>query len=367
MIKITTPLMPPSGVFEAYCAEIIDSQQLTNGGPFHIRYEQALASYLSAEHLSLVANGTLALTLALEMAIKHPGEVITTPYSFVATAAAIRQAGCIPVFVDIDPVSKNLSPELVAEAITPQTVAIMPVHVHGVPCDVDAFSEISAASGIPVIYDAAHAFGVSLRGESLLSFGALSVLSLHATKVASSVEGGAIICKLEEEKNQLDNLHNFGIEQDGQVRRFGCNAKMSELHAAFGLAVLPLVNRAIDHRKKLALTYMEMLAGVQGLSTTVMKNFDEWNGSYMPLYVDPAVYGCTSDDLQGILFSAGVSSRKYFAPLINELDAYSEYGNSASYPNARKASSQVLCLPLHHELSGENIERICHTILKKSN
>ena len=363
-ITVTSPLLPDLGEFNALLQEIWDCKWITNNGSFHKRLEAALCSYLKVPYVSLFTNGTLPLLTALQ-ALRVTGEVITTPYSFVATTHSIWWNGCKPVFVDIDLKTGNIDPDKIEAAITPRTSAIMPVHVYGKPCDTKRIQEIAEKYGLKVIYDAAHAFGVEVDGESVLNAGDLSTLSFHATKVFNTVEGGAMIMHDAETKKRIDYLKNFGFAGETEVVGPGINSKMDELRSAYGLLNLKQVDQAIELRHRVAIRYREALRGVEGISF-----FDDMPGvrhnySYFPIFVDAEKYGMTRDELYFKMREKDVFGRRYFYPLISDFSTYSglESARPENLPNARKMADEVICLPMHHALSEEDLERVLGCIL----
>ena len=363
-ITVTSPLLPDLGEFNALLQEIWDCKWITNNGSFHKRLEAALCSYLKVPYVSLFTNGTLPLLTALQ-ALRVTGEVLTTPYSFVATTHSIWWNGCKPVFVDIDLKTGNIDPDKIEAAITPRTSAIMPVHVYGKPCDTKRIQEIAEKYGLKVIYDAAHAFGVEVDGESVLNAGDLSTLSFHATKVFNTVEGGAMIMHDAETKRRIDYLKNFGFAGETEVVGPGINSKMDELRSAYGLLNLKQVDQAIELRHRVAIRYREVLRGVEGISF-----FDDMPGvrhnySYFPIFVDAEKYGMTRDELYFKMREKDVFGRRYFYPLISDFSTYSglESARPENLPNARKMADEVICLPMHHALSEEDLERVLGCIL----
>lgn len=359
-IFITQPAMPPLEEFTGMLKQIWDNKILTNGGPFHVRFEQEIADYLGVKYISLFSNGTLALITALQ-ALKVSGEVITTPFSFVATTHAIWWNGIRPVFADIEPERCNMDPERIEAAITPQTTAIMPVHVYGNPCDVDKIQQVADAYGLKVIYDACHAFGVQLDGRSIMNFGDLSVLSFHATKVFNTFEGGAIVCHDEITKKRIDFLKNFGYDGELRVVAPGINAKMNELQAAFGLLQLKYVDQAIARRKTISNLYKESLAGMSGLSFPGEMKGVQYNYPYFPVYIDEEKFGTSRDALNEFLKEHQVYGRRYFYPLISQFPTYKGLPSAApaNLPVAERRARQIYCLPLYPNLELSDVERIC--------
>ena len=296
IITVTSPLLPNLGEFTEILKDIWDSKWITNNGSYHQKLEQALAEYLKVPYVSLFTNGTLPLITALQ-ALRITGEVITTPYSFVATTHALWWNGIKPVFVDIDPKTGNLDPNKIEAAITPRTTAIMPVHVYGQPCDVNAIQAIADNYGLKVIYDAAHAFGVEVNGKSILNAGDMSTLSFHATKVYNTVEGGAMIMHDEKTKKRIDYLKNFGFANETTVVGPGINSKMDEIRAAYGLLNLRQVDAAIEARRQVAIKYRESLKNVEGITFFEDIPHVKHNYSYFPIFVDAEKYGMTRDEL----------------------------------------------------------------------
>jgi dTDP-4-amino-4,6-dideoxygalactose transaminase len=357
-IPVTRPLVPPLSEFIPYLERIWSSGWLTNGGPYHQEFELALARYLGVEHLSLFTNGTIALVTALQT-LRISGEVITTPYSFVATAHSLLWNAITPVFVDVRPDSLNLDPEKIVEAITPHTTAILPVHCYGSPCDVDRIQEIADLYGLKVIYDAAHAFGVRYRGETLVKHGDLTMLSFHATKVFNTFEGGALICPDRKTKQRVDFLKNFGHSGEVSVVAPGINGKMNEIQAAFGLLQLEHVDEAIGRRRAIDTLYRQRLDGVAGISPLVAPADTVANFGYFPIMVGPE-YPLGRDALYSRLRDSGILARRYFYPLITEFPMYRGLPSAApaNLPNAWEASRRVLCLPIYPDLDLDTVERI---------
>lgn len=361
-IYVTQPLLPELKDFLPYLETIWDNKILTNGGPFHQQLEQALCDYLGIKHICLFTNGTLALMTALQ-ALRITGEVITTPYSFVATAHSLLWNGIKPVFVDIDPSSMNMDPNNIEAAITPQTTAIMPVHCYGRPCEVERIEKIADNYGLKVIYDAAHAFGVQYRGGSVLNYGDLSVVSFHATKIFNTFEGGAIICPDAKTKQRIDYLKNFGFVDEVTVVAPGINGKMSEVNAAFGLLQLKGIDAALQQRQAIDARYRHRLAGVTGIDCLPMCDEQTTNHAYFPILVRPA-YGVRRDTLYKILREHEIYARRYFYPLISDFPMYRGMPSAtpANLPHARLASDQVICLPIYPGLSDEQIDMVCAII-----
>jgi len=361
-IYVTQPYLPPLEEFIPYLQQIWDKKILTNSGPFHQQLEQALCDYLGVKHIALFANGTLALVTALQ-ALRITGEVITTPYSFVATSHSLLWNGIKPVFVDIDPDTLNLDPMKIEAAITPQTTAILPVHCYGHPCDVEAIQNIADNYNLKVIYDAAHAFGVKDANGSILRHGDLSVLSFHATKVFNTFEGGAIICPDAKTKERIDHLKNFGYVGETTVVAPGINGKMSEFNAALGLLQLRYVDAAFLRRKEIDAAYRAGLANVKGIRCVTNSVEIFANCSYFPIFVAPE-YSLTRDELFQRLKDNNIHSRRYFYPLISEFPMYRGLP-SANRPHlscATEAAEQVICLPIYPDLEISVVLRIINTI-----
>lgn len=361
-IPVTQPFMPPLEEFIPYLSEIWESKWLTNAGAFHQRLEQELADYLGVEYLSLFSNGTIALVTALQ-SLRISGEVITTPYSFVATAHSLLWNNIKPVFVDIDPASFNLDASAIEAAITPATTAIMPVHCYGNPCDVERIQKIADTYGLRVIYDAAHAFGIRYKGESLLKHGDLSVLSFHATKVFNTFEGGAIICPDAKTKQRIDYLKNFGFADEVTVVAPGINGKMNEVQAAFGVLQLRYLDRAINARRQIDDLYRRDLAGIAGITAFQPNPNATQNYSYFPILVNDS-YPLSRDTLYLRLKEEGILSRRYFYPLISEMPMYR--GLPSAMPGkltkAKRIAEEVLCLPIYPDLALADQERIINIV-----
>ena len=365
IITVTSPLLPNLDEFTESLKEIWESKWITNNGQFHQKLEAALAEYLKVPYVSLFTNGTLPLLTALQ-ALRITGEVITTPYSFVATTHALWWNGIKPVFVDIDPSTGNIDPQKIEAAITPRTTAILPVHVYGKPCDTEAIQAIADKYGLKVIYDAAHAFGVEVNGESLLNAGDMSTLSFHATKVFNTIEGGAMVMHDEKTKQRIDYLKNFGFANEVEVVGPGINSKMDEIRSAYGLLNLKQVDAAIAARQKVAVAYREALRNVDGISFWDDMPGVRHNYSYFPIFVDAKKYGMTRDELYMKMKDQGVWGRRYFYPLISEFSTYRglESSRPENLPNAHRMADTVICLPMHHALREEEINRIIDCIIR---
>lgn len=358
-ITVTSPLLPDLDEFHAMLKEIWASKWITNNGSFHRQLEKELATYLKVPFVSLFTNGTLPLITALQ-ALRITGEVITTPYSFVATTHSLWWNGIKPVFVDIDPATGNIDPDRIEAAITPKTTAIMPVHVYGKPCDTVRIQDIADKYGLKVIYDAAHAFGVEVNGESILDAGDMSTLSFHATKVYNTIEGGAMVMHDEKTKRRIDYLKNFGFAGETEVVAPGINSKMDEIRAAYGLLNLRQVNDAIAARKKVAEAYRNALRDVDGVTFFEDMAGVRHNYSYFPIFIDAEKFGMTRDELYFKMRDANVLGRRYFYPLISEFSTYRSLPSAVpeNLPNAHRMADSVICLPMHHALSNSDIDRV---------
>ena len=364
-ITVTSPLLPDIDEFHSMLKEIWDSKWITNNGQFHKQLEAALCEYLKVPYISLFTNGTLPLLTALQ-ALRITGEVITTPYSFVATTHSIWWNGCKPVFVDIEESTCGMDPERIEAAITPKTTAIMPVHCYGKPVNMEAIQAIADKYGLKVIYDAAHAFGVEVNGKSVLMQGDMATLSFHATKVFNTLEGGALVVHDEKTKQRIDYLKNFGFAGETEVVAPGINSKMDEVRAAYGLLNLRQVDEAIEKRRQVAVRYREALRNVPGI-----RFFDDMPGvkhnySYFPIFVNAKEYGMTRDELYFKMKEQGILGRRYFYPLISTFSTYRGLPSAApeNLPVATKIANEVICLPMHHELSDEDVNRILELIVK---
>ena len=364
-LNVTTPLLPDLDEFHQRLKEIWNSKWITNNGQFHQQLEEALCAHLKVPFISLFTNGTLPLLTALQ-ALRISGEVITTPYTFVATTHSIWWNGLKPVFVDIDPSNCGMDPDRIEAAITPRTTAIMPVHCYGKPYDIERIQQIADKYGLKVIYDAAHCFGVEVNGKSILEYGDVSTLSFHATKVYNTVEGGALVMHDAATKQRIDYLKNFGFESETEVIAPGINSKMDEVRAIYGLLNLSIVDAAIEARHQVAIRYREALRPVPGITF-----FDDMPGvkhnySYFPIFVNAEEYGMTRDDLYTKLQKHGIMGRRYFYPLISTFSTYCGLPSAApeNLPNATRIANEVICLPMHHELTEEDVNRVIDTIIK---
>lgn len=359
-LPVAQPTLPPLAEVVRHLEEAWGNRFLTNAGPLHQRLEEALREYLDVEHLSLFNNGTNALLTAVQ-ALGLKGEVVTTPFSFVATANSLVWNGATPVFADIEESTFGLSADAFAAAVTPRTTGAMPVHCYGLPCDVKGIAEVASDHGLKVVYDAAHAFGVRRGGSSLLRHGDLAVLSFHATKVFSTVEGGAIVSHTAEQKRRIDRLRNFGIVDETSVTEAGLNGKLSEVHAAFGLAQLAHMGEMLRSRAALDARYRKALAGIRGLTLPATPPDTVANHGYFPVLVGPE-FPVSRDGLHARLKAKGILSRRYFFPLICDFEAYSKAGHRPLVPVARRVSSQVLCLPMYAHLSEADLDRVAGAV-----
>ena len=364
-ITVTSPLLPNLDEFQDSLKDIWDSKWITNNGSFHKRLEAALCEYLKVPYISLFTNGTLPLLTALQ-ALRVTGEVITTPYSFVATTHAIWWNGCKPIFVDIDPSTCGIDPDRIEAAITPRTTAIMPVHCYGMPCNTERIQAIADKYGLKVIYDAAHAFGVEVNGKSVLNQGDLATLSFHATKVYNTLEGGALVMHDVETKKRIDYLKNFGFAGETEVVAPGINSKMDEVRAAYGLLNLKQVDEAIEKRHQVAIRYREALRNVKGV-----RFFDDMTGvrhnySYFPVIINAEEFGMTRDELYFKMQEKGVFGRRYFYPLISTFSTYCGLPSATpeNLPVATRIANEVICLPMHHGLTETDADRVLELIVR---
>jgi len=365
-ITVTSPLLPNLQDFENCLEDIFNRKWLTNNGHYHQNLEKALSEYLGVPYLSLFTNGTLPLITALQ-AMRITGEVITTPYSFTATTHSIWWNNLKPVFVDVDEKTGNIDVNKIEAAITPNTTAIMPVHVYGTPCDTKRIQEIADIYGLKVIYDAAHAFGVTVNGKSILEAGDMSTLSFHATKVYNTVEGGALVCRDEATKKRIDYLKNFGFADEVTVVAPGINSKMDELRSAWGLLNLKQVDDAIARRKRVAEMYKEALKNVAGIRYLEDIEGVRHNYSYFPIFITEKEYGMSRDALYAKLKENNILGRRYFYPLISNFPVYRglESARKENLSVANKLAEQVLCLPMYADLSDEDVERVIEVVCGK--
>lgn len=362
-IYVTQPSLPPLDKYHDLLEDIWKSKLVTNGGKYHQQLEKEIAQYLNVPYVSLFNNGTTALQVALS-ALRITGEVITTPYSFVATAHALKWNNCTPVFTDIDPTTCNLDPQKIEALITPQTTAILPVHVYGTPCKMEEIEHIADIYGLRVIYDAAHAFGVKKNGKSVLNTGDISMVSFHATKAFNTVEGGLLVMKTEGIKQRIDYLKNFGFENEETVIGIGTNGKMNELIAAYGLLQLQEIDNNINKRKILSDRYRDRLGNIRGISLLNKQENIEYNYSYFPIFITHHEYGHTRNSLYSHLKDHEIFGRRYFYPLISNMNAYKGLTSSSKQklPIANNISNSVICLPLYSELTIAEVDRICNII-----
>jgi dTDP-4-amino-4,6-dideoxygalactose transaminase len=363
-IYVTQPSLPPFEEYITYLKKIWQNKRLTNGGPFHQELEEKLAAFLGVKHISLFANGTLALLTALQ-ALKISGEVITSPYSFVATTNSLWWNNIKPVFADVDPLFGNLDPNKIEQAITPKTTAIMPIHVYGNPCNVEHIQKIADTYGLKIIYDAAHTFGNKYKGQSILNFGDLSTLSFHATKTYNTMEGGAIICHDIKTKQRIDNLKNFGFVNETTVMAPGINSKMNEMQAALGLLQLKYHQTNIEKRSKIAKKYDKELKNVSGIETlSLVPKLTNFNYGYFPIFIDENKYGKSRDQLYNYLKENNIYGRRYFYPLISDFSTYRglESANKGNLTNAHSIADKVICLPIYPDLDLADQQRIINLI-----
>lgn len=363
-IPVTSPLLPDLDEFTESLRQIWDSKWITNYGPFHKQLEEALCKYLNVPYISLFTNGTLPLLAALKV-LNIKGEVITTPYSFVATSHSIMWADIEPVFVDVDPITGNMDPDRIEEAITPRTAAILSVHVYGQPCDTKRIQEIADRHGLKVIYDAAHCFGVEVNGESILNAGDVSTISFHATKVFNTIEGGAMIMKSRELKEKVDRMSDFGFAGEMEIDGIGINAKLDEVRSAYGLLNLKQVDAAIEARHRVADAYREALRDVPGIRFLEDMPGVRHNYGYFPIFVDAGKYGRSRDELYETLKNNGIYARRYFYPLISNIGSYKDITSASqeNLPNANKLAEDVICLPMSSSIGFEVIRNVIDVIL----
>lgn len=362
-IFVTQPSLPPLDRFIEKLEDIWESKWLTNNGKYHQEFEQSLCKYMGVPYCNLVSNGTLGLVIALQ-ALRITGEVITTPFSFVATTHALNWNGIRPVFCDIDEKTLNIDPGKIEALITPKTTAILPVHVYGHPCDVDSIAQIADTYGLKVIYDAAHAFGVTIKNTPIVRHGDMSILSFHATKVFNTIEGGAIIVNDEKMKTRIDFLKNFGFANETTVVAPGINAKMNEIQAAYGILQLDYFEHAVNKNKEIAAHYRKNLLGIKGIFFFEDINGVKGNYSYFPILVDSKEYGKERDALYEELKANNIFARRYFYPLISQFPTYRSLPSASSenLPVAERISKQILCLPIYEGLDMNDVDRICEII-----
>lgn len=364
-ITVTSPLLPSLDDFIPYLQDIWDRKWLTNNGHYHQELEKALCEYLKVPYISLFTNGTLPLICALQ-ALRITGEVITTPFSFVATTHSLWWNGIKPVFVDIEPNTCDIDPEKIESAITPKTTAIMPVHVYGKPCNTDRIQEIADKYGLKVIYDAAHAFGVEVNGKSILEAGDMSTLSFHATKVYNTIEGGALVCHDEQTKKRIDYLKNFGFADETTVIAPGINGKMDEIRSAYGLLNLKQVDKAIEARCRIAMEYRKGLKDREGIRVLEDLPGVRHNYSYFPIFIDAEKYGMTRDELYFKMKEQNILGRRYFYPLISEFTTYHGLDSARveNLPVAHKIADSVICLPMHHSLTKDEVNKVIECLIR---
>jgi dTDP-4-amino-4,6-dideoxygalactose transaminase len=364
-ITVTQPFLPPLEEFTPYLKTIWDNKQVTNNGPYHKKLEDKLCEYLGVKHISLFANGTIALLVAIK-ALELKGEIITTPFSFVATAHAIKWNEINPVFIDIEQSTCNINPKLIEGAITDKTTAILPVHVYGNPCNTEEIGRIANKNNLKIIYDAAHSFGVKVDGNSIFNYGDLSVLSFHATKVFNTFEGGAIVCHTAQMKKRIDDLKNFGFQNQILVEGIGINGKMNELQAAMGLLQLKYIDRAIQKRKEIAQIYRMELTRIDGVNFLAEYESRTDNYAYFPVFINEHEFGMSRDDLYEKLINHNIFCRQYFYPLIPDFSVYNQISSRVNQKLsvAESMSEKVLCLPIYPDLEFKDVTRIIE-VLKK--
>lgn len=362
-ILVTKPSLPPLDELTPLLEDIWKRGWITNKGYYHRLFEEKLSEYLGVNHLSLVCNGTIALQIALKAANvkKH---VITTPYTFIATSHALKWADCSPTFCDITYDSFNIDPSKIESLICAETEAILPVHVYGLPCQNQSISRIAKKHNLPVIYDAAHAFGVKVQGRSILEQGDISILSFHATKVFNTIEGGALVSQNREMKEQIDDYANFSIKNEETISGVGINGKLNELQAAYGLVQLRYIDGYISKNKQLALLYNSRLFSIPGITTLTQEQINQSNASYYPVTINESLFGASRDRLYEELAKLGINARKYFYPLISDIPVYKKDAENASLSHAKSASKTTLCLPIYSDLSSEDVHYICDGIEK---
>uniref|UniRef100_A0A7V3E600 DegT/DnrJ/EryC1/StrS family aminotransferase n=1 Tax=Ignavibacterium album TaxID=591197 RepID=A0A7V3E600_9BACT len=362
-IYVTRPNLPPLEKLQPYLEEIWKNKILTNNGPFHQQFEIELAKYLGVEYVNLFANATIALVVGLQ-ALRITGEVITTPFSFVATTHALKWNGITPVFCDIEEKTLNIDPDKIEALITPKTTAIMPVHVYGHPCDTEKIQDIADKYGLKVIYDAAHAFGIKMKNKNLMLKGDMSVLSFHGTKLFTTFEGGAVITKDEKLKKRIDFLKNFGFADEVTVIAPGINGKMNEFQSVIGILSLEIVEEEIERRKKVAEKYFELLGDIKGIK--FFNFFDNYkhNYSYFPILIDQTEFGAGREEVYYELRKNNILARRYFYPLISNMPSYRSLPSATkeNLPVANKIAEQVLCLPIYGNLNNIIIQNICEII-----
>ena len=365
-IYVTEPYLPPLDEFTPYLEQIWENKRVTNKGPFHDQLEEELCSFLGVKHISLFCNGTIALLVAMK-ALRLTGEIITTPYTFVATTHAIKWNGLTPVFVDIEEHSCNIDPGKIENAITDKTTGIMPVHVYGVPCNIEEIQNIADKYDLKVIYDAAHAFGVKENGSSILNAGDLSVLSFHGTKVFNTFEGGAIVSQSKKMKRRIDDLKNFSFHDELSVTGLGINGKMNEVQAAIGLLQLKYIKHAFKARNKVHKFFRSRLKDIPGLRFQDIPSGVDYNFSYFPVFINEEKFGISRDGLFDLLIQRGINARRYFYPIVSEFPIYRGLNSSkpSNLINSHLIARQVICLPIYPELSHDMVKRIVSIIRHK--
>lgn len=366
MITVTKPSLPPLKEFTSYLEEIWDKQWITNCGDFHKYFEEALAEYLGVKYVSLFCNGTIALLVGIK-ALRLKGEIITTPFTFVASAHAIKWSGCTPIFSDIESDTFNLNPRKIESLVTDNTAGILPVHIYGNPCNVNLFKEIADKHHLKLFYDAAHSFGVKKNGDSILVHGDLSMLSFHATKTFNTIEGGALVTNDLGMKKRIDYLKNFAFENEETVVGLGINGKMNELQAAYGLLQLKYIDEQIDKCRELAHFYRNNLSEIPGIIFLNYASDVTQNYSYFPILVNEELFACNRDQLYTHLKKHNIATRKYFYPIVSEFDEYKNLPttDNRKLPIAKRLSSQVLCLPLYSQLSLKEVSLVVSLIRDK--
>jgi len=359
-ISVMKPFMPPLNDFQVYLERIWESRQLTNSGPIHAEFERALCDYLGVKHICLIANGTLALIIALKV-LDLKGEIITTPFTSVATTQSIYWNNLNPVFVDINETDFNINVSEIERAITPDTSAILPVHLFGNPCNVHRINQLAKKYNLKVLYDAAHCFGVELNGESICNFGDLSVLSFHATKVFNTFEGGAIICHDGITKKYIDSLKNTGLNSGHKLAGYGVNAKLNEIQSAFGLVQLKYVDKVIAYRKAVSLKYRELLKDIKGMRMVSESEFVKYNYTYFPVVISPDKFGASRDEVVAYLEKKKIFTRKYFYPLVSDFPEFSIY-KTKDLAVAEEIAVNIICLPLYHDITIDEINSVVDSI-----
>ncbi len=355
-IRTTYPLLPPLDEYVSYLEKIWDSVIITNRGNMELQFEMELKKKLGLEYMSVVNNGTTALILALK-ALQLTGEVITTPFTHISTAQAILWNGLTPVFVDIEEDTYNVDPEKIEQAITPQTSAILAVHLFGQPCHIDALEKMANKRGLKLIFDAAHCFGVEINDHSVLQAGDCSTISFHATKTFNTVEGGAIICKDPALHLEIEKLKNNGIDGIQNPVTYGLNGKLNEFQAAFGLLQLQYIDLAIDKRKEIFQLYQEKLQSIKGIRMMNEKPGIKYNYGYFPIIIDTAITGYTRDQLFEKLKNENIHCKKYFDPLVTDVSILNNF-KKTPLPIAEKTARNIICLPIHHLLEEEDVARL---------